>query len=55
MSMDNDTRLMMMHLRERAQQPAPARRPVPVRRPSLSATTVAAAASFALTLFTRSA
>lgn len=52
MSMDNDTRLMMMHLRERNPQAAPVRR-TRTRRTNLNA--AATVAAFALTLFTRTA
>ena len=52
MSMDNDTRLMMMHLRDRNTQAAPVRR-TRIRRATLHG--AAAMAAFALTLFTRSA
>lgn len=52
MSMDCDTRLSMMTLHDRTQRTAAPRRTS--RRRSLGATTVAAMASFALTLFTRS-
>ncbi len=55
MSMDNDTRLAMMHMRNGAQEAtvAPARRRRPFRRYSrIAAATMTA---FALTLFTRGA
>ncbi|CCH49358.1 hypothetical protein [Pseudodesulfovibrio piezophilus] len=57
MSMDCDTRLSMMALREHAQQNRVPRRISSTRRMSMAATatTVAALASLALTLFTRSA
>jgi hypothetical protein len=56
MSMDCDTRLSMMAMRqraanERATQPAPPRRRVRVRR--VSQTVAAGMAAFALTLFSR--
>jgi len=47
MSMENDTRLMMMHLRDRNRQSAPVRRNHSIRRQG------AAVVHFALTLFTR--
>ena len=52
MSMDNDTRLMMMRLRDRNTQAAPVRR-TRIRRANLHRG--AALAAFALTLFTRAA
>ena len=56
MSMECDTRLSMMALRERttpSRQPTPRRRNTPVRR--FNAASVSSMAAFALTLFTRSA
>ena len=47
MSMENDTRLMMMHLRDRARHSAPVRRNHSIRRQG------AAAVHFALSLLTR--
>jgi len=54
MSMECDTRLLMMAMRERTNRPQATRTPkINFRR--YSATAVASMASFALTLFTRSA
>ncbi|MDD3312646.1 hypothetical protein [Pseudodesulfovibrio sp.] len=47
MSMENDTRLMMMQLRDRTRQNAPVRRNNTIRRRG------GAMASFAMTLLTR--
>ncbi|BCS89048.1 hypothetical protein [Pseudodesulfovibrio sediminis] len=54
MSMDNDTRLMMMNMRNGAQTSASARARKTARRP-VRVMSTAAMASFALTLFTRGA
>ncbi len=53
MSMECDTRLAMMSLRDRAVQPAPRRYSTGTRR--IGAGVFAALAAFALTLFTRTA
>ncbi|WP_319469357.1 hypothetical protein [uncultured Pseudodesulfovibrio sp.] len=53
MSMECDTRLAMMSLRDRAVQPAPRRDSTGARR--IGAGVFAALAAFALTLFTRTA
>ena len=56
MSMDNDTRLAMMNMRNDAHRQAPARSRRNNRRVRpASETTASAMAAFALTLFTRGA